>query len=171
MHQRLILGIDPGSRATGFGVVEKRGAALQCVTAGVIRTSRESCLARRLGAIYQGVAGVIEEYGPGEVAVEEVFQAKNPRSALILGHARGAAILAAANRGLEVFEYTPMEVKSAVVGYGRAEKSQVQHMVTVILGLQSAPPRDAADALAVAVCHAHSSRLRHLASVVQGGGP
>ncbi len=159
MHHRVILGIDPGSRATGFGVLEQRGSGLHCIQAGVVRTQKTSCLATRLDAIYKGILRVIDLHHPKVAAVENVFHSNNAKSALVLGHARGAAMLAAVHRGLEVFEYTPMEVKAAVVGYGRAEKNQVQQMVRVILGLAANPPQDAADALAVAICHAHASTL------------
>ncbi len=111
----------------------------------------------RLMAIFQGISKKIEEFSPDAVAVEEIFFSMNARSALVLGHARGAALLAAANHGLPVHEYSPSEVKNAVVGYGRAEKRQVQQMVRLILGLAQPPPQDAADALAVAICHCNSA--------------
>lgn len=156
---RVVLGIDPGSRATGYGVVRQEGERLRSLAAGVVRPRSSEPLPRRLLAIYQGLVGQIERFGPEAVAVEEVFFSINARSALTLGHARGAALLAAAAHGLPVHEYSPSEVKSAVVGYGRAEKHQVQQMVRLILGLAQPPPQDAADALAVAICHCNSWAL------------
>ncbi len=162
MRQGPVLGIDPGSRATGYGILRHTGSGLACVHAGVVRTGGCRCLAERLDKIYSGILRVIDRFHPETAAVEEVFQSINPKSALVLGHARGAAMLAAVHRGLEIFEYSPMEIKLAVVGYGRAEKVQVQQMVKVILGLSGVPPQDAADALAVAICHAHSKACLRL---------
>lgn len=153
----LILGVDPGSRATGYGVVAREGNRLRCVAAGVIRLGSSLLFAQRLERIYAGLSAVIREHSPTIAAVEDVFQAGNVRSALRLGHARGVALLAAVHGGIPVYEYTPMEVKQAVVGYGRAEKVQVQHMVQILLNLVRRPAQDAADALGVAICHAHSS--------------
>ncbi len=153
----VVLGIDPGSRATGFGIVRRDGHRLRPVAQGVVRPSASSPLPMRLMAIFQGISRKIEEFSPDAVAVEEIFFSMNARSALVLGHARGAALLAAANHGLPVHEYSPSEVKNAVVGYGRAEKQQVQQMVRLILGLAQPPPQDAADALAVAICHCNSA--------------
>ncbi len=162
MHgSKLILGIDPGSRATGYGVVVSRavGGDIAFVATGVIRTSAGSSLMSRLKKLYDGVDDVIAEFAPEVVAVEEVFVSRNVQSALKLGHARAAAVMAALNRGLQVYEYTPLEIKKAVVGYGRADKAQVKKMVSVLLNLSRVPAADAADALAVAMCHAQSDRL------------
>ncbi len=153
----LVLGIDPGSIATGYGVVEARCNALVHVESGVIRTDRSGGFNARLDTIYQGILGVIQRLGPDVSAVEGVFHARNAQSALKLGHARAAAILAAVHGGTEVREYSPLEVKKSVVGYGRAEKGQVQKMVSLLLGLGREPSQDAADALAVAICHIHTA--------------
>jgi crossover junction endodeoxyribonuclease RuvC len=153
---RRILGIDPGLRVTGFGVLEARGGTLVYVTSGCIRAKGAS-LPVRLGIIVRDLAHVIAEECPTEVAVEKVFVNINPSSTLLLGQARGAAIAAAVLAGLPVSEYTANQVKQAVVGAGRAQKSQVQEMVRRLLGLQGVPATDAADALAAAICHAHAS--------------
>lgn len=148
-----VLGIDPGSRVTGFGVVGMDGNRLVHLSHGAIANDRETSLAQRLATIYRGLEAVLEEYGPEEVSIENIFHARNAQSALKLGHARGVALLAAEMRGLPVVEYTPMQVKSAVVGYGRAEKCQVQEMVRRLLCLRQCAGTDASDALAVAICH------------------
>ena len=154
-----VLGIDPGSRVTGYGVVElgPRGAAY--VASGCIRPAR-GAFVDRLGEIYHGVASLIAEHAPDQVAIEEVFLASNPASALKLGQARGAAIAAAVGAGLPVAEYGARTVKLAVVGTGRASKAQVQHMVRVLLALPGSPAADAADALAIAICHVNTARLQ-----------
>jgi crossover junction endodeoxyribonuclease RuvC len=154
-----VLGIDCGSEFTGFGVVELGdGRALRCVACGVIRLPARDGLPRRLERIFQELSAVIAEHRPEMVAIEDVFHAANAKSALKLGHVRGVAMLAAAHAGLEVAEYAPLAVKSAVVGYGRAEKSQVQQMVARLLQLESLPePPDVADALAIAICHLHTA--------------
>jgi len=154
----LILGIDLGSRPTGNGLVESRQGQLIYVGSGCIRLTAES-LAERLHVVFQGVSQIIQQYQPQEFAIEEVFMAKNAASALKLGQARGAAIVAAGNAGLPVSEYSARKVKQAVVGKGGADKTQVQQMVMHILGLQSCPQADAADALAIALCHAHTSQV------------
>ncbi len=153
---RRILGIDPGLRVTGFGIIIQQGNVLTYVTSGCIRASGDS-LAVRLGIIARDLAHVIAEESPGEVAVERVFVNINPNSTLLLGQARGAAIAAAVLAGLPVHEYSAGQVKQAVVGKGRADKSQVQDMVRRLLKLPGAPSPDAADALACAICHAHGS--------------
>ncbi|MGQ0658867.1 MAG: crossover junction endodeoxyribonuclease RuvC [Chromatiales bacterium] len=150
-----IIGIDPGSRITGYGVVEMERGRLRHITDGCIRTP-EGGLAERLRAIYDGVCQVIAAHEPTEMAVEKVFVNRNADSALKLGQARGAAIVAGASHGLPVYEFTPAEVKQAIVGQGRADKIQVQHMVKVLLSLRETAQSDAADALAVALCHAHT---------------
>ncbi|MDD3619949.1 MAG: crossover junction endodeoxyribonuclease RuvC [Desulfobulbaceae bacterium] len=150
-----ILGIDPGSRTTGYGIIDKQGSNLGFVACGTIRTGGSGNIPERLLAIFEGLEKIISLHGPDVAAVEEVFMARNPRSALTLGHARGAAVLAVMRSGLRVHDYSPRLVKQAVAGYGRADKAQVQHMVTALLDLSAAPSSDAADALAVAICHAN----------------
>ena len=150
-----ILGIDPGSRVTGFGIVQSRGAKVSYVTSGCIVLPKAD-MSERLNQIYQDVSELITQFSPSELAIEKVFVGKNVDSALKLGQARGAAIVACTQQGMTVAEYTPRTIKSSVVGRGNAIKSQVQHMVTAILGLPSIPKEDAADALAVAICHAQS---------------
>jgi len=154
-----VIGIDPGSRVTGYGVLDASVAGLHFVACGTIRTSTDRPFAHRLNEIFDGINEVIQLHAPVVAAVEEVFLASNPRSALKLGHARGAAVVAAMQNGLAVHDYTPRLVKQAVVGYGQATKGQVQHMVRVLLALSAAPSADAADALAVAICHANRLSL------------
>ena len=152
-----IFGIDPGSARTGYGCVETEGSRHAIITSGAIRTAASAPLPEKLLTIHAGLASLLSECQPDCVAIENLFTAVNVRSALTLGHARGVAMLAAVEAGLPVFEYTPAEVKRAVVGYGRAEKQQVQQMVKLILGLAVLPtPFDASDALAIAICHSHS---------------
>jgi crossover junction endodeoxyribonuclease RuvC len=150
-----ILGIDPGLGITGYGVVEKQGAALTYVASGRIVSNNKDALALRLSTILEGLNQVIESFRPGEVAVEKVFVNVNPNSTLLLGQARGAAICAAVLARLPVAEYTALQVKQSVVGQGHARKEQVQEMVRRLLNLTGAPGTDAADALACAICHAH----------------
>jgi crossover junction endodeoxyribonuclease RuvC len=150
-----ILGIDPGLRVTGFGVVEKSGQKLIYVASGRIRTTEAKELPERIGVLLRGLSQVIAENGPAQVAVEKVFVNVNPQSTLLLGQARGAAICAAVIAALPVWEYTALQVKQAVVGNGHADKVQVQKMVRRLLDLPGDPSADAADALACAICHAH----------------
>ena len=150
-----ILGIDPGLRVTGFGVIDVSGHRLAYVTSGVIRTPTAD-LATRLGTIFQGVSTLVREHAPDQAAIEQVFVNVNPQSTLLLGQARGAAICGLVAGGLPVAEYTALQLKQAVVGYGRATKSQMQEMVTRLLNLTGQPGSDAADALGMAICHAHS---------------
>ncbi|OFW27776.1 MAG: crossover junction endodeoxyribonuclease RuvC [Acidobacteria bacterium RIFCSPLOWO2_02_FULL_59_13] len=154
-----ILGIDCGSAATGYGIIESDGRRNQVVASGVIRTQNRLCFPQRLKQIAHSLSNLIEAHCPEVVAVEGIFSAVNARSALALGQVRGVALLVAAQAELPVHEYSPLEVKSSVVGYGRAEKSQVQLMVQTLLGLEEKPPEDAADALAVALCHAHRAQM------------
>lgn len=149
-----ILGVDPGSRTTGFGVIEVRAQRIVHVASGCIRV-RGASLAARLKCIFDGMYEVMERHRPVEVVIEEVFMHRNAASALKLGHARSAAMLAAVIAGLSVHEYAPAAVKQAITGRGNADKMQVQHMVKLLLSLASLPPEDAADALAAALCHAH----------------
>ena len=150
-----IIGIDPGSRTTGYGVIDSGRGTIRFVGCGVIRTSPDFTFAGRLNQIFDGLNEVVQLHQPTQAAVEDVFLATNPRSALKLGQARGAAVVAVMQNGLEVFDYSPRHIKQAVVGYGQADKTQVQHMVRVLLGLNGSPSSDAADALAVAICHAN----------------
>jgi len=150
----IILGIDPGSRITGYGVIRQQGRQLIYIGSGCIRTQADD-LPTRLQRIYAGVTEIITEYRPDSFAIEQVFMAKNADSALKLGQARGVAILAAVNNQLPVFEYAARQVKQSVVGTGAAEKKQVQHMVCSILKLLLHPHADAADALAIAITHCH----------------
>ena len=150
-----ILGVDPGSGATGWGVIDCAGVRLSFVAAGVIRPKRALSRAERLAAIHEGLAALIAEHNPGETAVEETFVNASPRDALVLGEARGVALLAPAMAGLSVAEYAANTIKKAVVGRGHAEKAQVAAMVRVLLPASGEQAADAADALAVAICHAH----------------
>ncbi len=150
-----ILGVDPGSRITGYGVVEAHGAELGFVTCGTLRLDREPDFSGRLRMIFEGLVEVIDRYRPETAAVEDLFVAHNPRSSLKLGQARGAAVVALCHRGLPVFDYTPRLIKQTVAGYGQAEKGQVQEMVRLLLALSATPSTDAADGLAVAICHAN----------------
>jgi len=155
-----VFGIDPGSVRTGYGCVESDGSRHRLVTCGAIATPAAAALPEKLRVIHEGLTRVIQSAGPDCIVIENLFQTRNPRnlrSALILGHARGVAVLAAVQAGVPVVEYSPAEVKLALVGYGRAEKTQMQHMVKLLLGLAAAPsPHDASDALAVAICHVHT---------------
>jgi crossover junction endodeoxyribonuclease RuvC len=156
-----ILGIDPGMGCTGYGIVEQGAGCLVPVSYGVIHTPATRPLSYRLHQIYTRLQTVIASYQPQVAAVEEVFLAHNVKSALKLGQARGAAVLAAASYDLPLYEYSALAVKQAVVGYGRADKHQVQTMVQALLGLDKLPePHDVADALAVAICHLHSTRIK-----------
>ncbi len=157
-----ILGIDPGSRATGYGLIRLEGNRLHHIDNGVIRPPQEFDLAQRLLHIYQELQIIIQNYAPDCSAIEQVFIGSNAQSALKLGQARGVAVLSAATADLNVAEYSPLQIKSAVVGYGRASKSQVQLMVKVLLKLPEVAQEDAADALAVAICHAHTGSLNRL---------
>lgn len=160
-----ILGIDPGSRITGFGIIEIDGRKLSYVESGCVRAGNGD-FAGRLKTIFDGLCDIVEIYAPDEVAIEQVFMHRNPDSALKLGQARGAAICAVMSKGLNISEYTPSEIKKATVGKGNAAKDQVQHMVTALLKLPGTPQEDAADALAVALCHNHTSQtLSHLEGV------
>ncbi|QTS87831.1 crossover junction endodeoxyribonuclease RuvC [Ectopseudomonas khazarica] len=168
----LILGIDPGSRITGYGVIRDTGRGCEYVASGCIRTGN-GALAERLQIVFRGVSEVIATYGPMTMGIEQVFMARNADSALKLGQARGAAIVAAAEAGLEISEYTATQVKQAVVGTGAADKQQVQMMVMHLLKLVQKPQIDASDALGIALCHAHhrQSLISHgLASAKRRGG-
>lgn len=153
----LILGIDPGSQKTGFGIINYHSGKSEYVTSGIIRLPPGD-LPDRLKIIFESVSELVQQYCPQQVAVEQVFMAKSAGSALKLGQARGAAIVACAAADMEVFEYSARQIKLSVVGTGAAEKEQVQHMVKVLLQLPAAPKEDAADALAAALCHAHTQQ-------------
>lgn len=161
----LILGVDPGSRKTGYGVINQVQGKAQYITSGVIRVPSEYTLPERLKVIFDSISEIIVSYSPHEMAIEQVFMAKNAGSALKLGQARGAAIVAGVSHDLPVAEYEARKVKQSVVGSGAADKLQVQHMVKTLLKLPRAPQEDAADALAVALCHANTQqnliRLAH----------
>jgi crossover junction endodeoxyribonuclease RuvC len=160
----LVLGIDPGTAITGFGLVrEEDDGELVMIACGAITTPSSQPMSERLATIYEQLSALIAEHQPQTVAVEQLFFSRNVRTAMAVGQARGVVLLAAAHADLSVHEYTPLQVKQAIVGYGRAEKAQVQEMVRLVLRLDTAPqPDDAADAVAVAVCHLHSARLLDL---------
>jgi crossover junction endodeoxyribonuclease RuvC len=155
-----ILGIDPGTGVTGYGIIDVEGNRIRHVDNGIIKTRSSEVLPLRLKTIYDNLTSILKEFSPESVAIEQVFMAKNPRAALTLGHARGTAVIAAVNLGMSVHEYSALQVKSAVVGYGHASKQQVQQMVKVLLNLPEVAQEDAADALAVAICHANSRTLK-----------
>lgn len=162
-----ILGIDPGSVATGYGFIDVRGGKATCIAHGVIRTGGGD-FPKRLGVIFNGIQQLLREHRPEQVAVESVFVSRNPSSAIKLGQARGAAIAAVISEGLEVAEYSPRSVKQALVGKGSADKSQVSHMVGILLALRERLEEDAADALAVALCHQHTSETLARMQKMQG---
>ncbi len=156
-----VLGIDPGSIITGFGVVEEVQGTLHALAWGAVRAGAKQPLLGRLKRIYDGLSEALQAWNPDVVAVERVFFAENPKTALVLGHARGVALLTVANAALPLVEYTASEIKQAVVGYGRADKAQMQQMVRALLRLETIPqPADAADALAAAICHLHTYGVR-----------
>lgn len=152
----IILGIDPGSRITGYGVIKTEQSRYHYLASGCVRTTAAGSLADRLREIFAGISEIVQRYRPDTAAIEQVFVQHNIASALKLGQARGAAITAIASGFIEVAEYSPRQIKQAVVGYGAADKEQVQHMIQRLLNLSAMPPADAADALAVALCHAHT---------------
>lgn len=160
-----VIGIDPGTAITGWGVVEGDGNDLKMVAAGVVTTAAGTPLPQRLQIIYSDLTALIKEWQPETSAIEELFFSKNAKTALTVGHGRGVAMLALANANLSITEYKPLEVKQAVTGHGGADKKQIQQMVKLLLSLEDIPrPDDAADALAIAICHVHSARLRMLES-------
>jgi crossover junction endodeoxyribonuclease RuvC len=151
-------GIDPGSDCTGYGCIESLGSRHRLIACGALTAPANATFPEKLLVIHSGLAALLQRHAPDCVAIEDIFYARNVRSALKLGHARGVALLAACSAGLPVIEYAPAEIKRTVVGYGRAEKHQVQQMVKLLLGLETVPsPHDVADALAVAICHVHMS--------------
>jgi crossover junction endodeoxyribonuclease RuvC len=154
----VILGIDPGTAITGYGVISEAGRGPRALAYGVIRTPANQELSRRLVTIYAALNELLDAHQPDAVAVEEVFFSKNARTALSVGHARGVVLLAAAHRGIPLFHYKPAQVKQAVTGYGGADKRQIQEMMRMLLALEEIPrPDDAADALAIALCHLNSA--------------
>jgi crossover junction endodeoxyribonuclease RuvC len=162
-----VFGIDPGSERTGYGCVETDGSRHRIVVCGAISSPALASFPDKLHRIHSQLTIILAECRPACVAIENVFYSVNARSALKLGHARGVAMLAAVEAGVPVFEYTPAEIKRAVVGYGRADKAQVQQMIKLLLGLARAPsPHDAADALAVAICHVHAQPAPRAAAAV-----
>ena len=167
-----VLGIDPGTAITGYGIVRFDGERLEAVAYGVITTAAGSPLPFRLQHLYRELRTLIHTHQPAQAAVEELFFARNARTALSVGHARGVILLALAEAGLPTYEYTPLQVKQALTGYGRASKEQMQQMVRLLLNLDTMPqPDDVADALAVAICHAHSSSsAAHLSEAGTGPG-
>lgn len=158
-----VIGVDPGTAITGWGIVEGDGDDLKMVAVGVITTAAGTPLPERLQIIYRELTEIVEQWQPELAAIEELFFSKNAKTALAVGHGRGAAMLALANANLPITEYKPLEVKQAVTGHGGADKVQIQQMVKLLLSLDDIPrPDDAADALAIAICHLHSARLRML---------
>jgi len=156
----IIMGIDPGFAITGYGIVKYEGNKFSVIDYGAITTEASMKLPQRLLMLSNKLDELIARYKPDAISIEELFFNKNIKTALTVGHGRGVAVLSAAKSGIDVYEYTPLQVKQAVVGYGRAEKSQIQQMIKVILNLDEIPkPDDVADALAVAICHAHSYRM------------
>jgi crossover junction endodeoxyribonuclease RuvC len=162
----IILGIDPGSRTTGYGIIEEVNRKIRYIDSGCIRTAAGE-LSQRLLQIYDGICLLMDTYFPQEVAIEQVFMHKNASSALKLGHARGVAMVAAASHRVQVSEYSPREIKLAVAGYGAAEKEQVKHMVVQLLMLNRAPQSDASDALAIAICHSHQRHFKGIICAAQ----
>ena len=159
----IILGVDPGTAITGYGIVQSDGDNLTLIDYGAITTPADWQMPRRLQHIYGELTALIAAHQPTDAVVEKLFFSKNARTALSVGQARGVALLAAAQANLAIHEYTPLQIKQAVVGYGRAEKTQIPQMVKMLLQLDFVPqPDDAADALAIAICHAHSARYERM---------
>ena len=156
-----ILGIDPGYAIMGYGVIEKVGSRVAPVCCDVVTTDKDMPMPQRLKVLYNGLMDAIAKYGPVEASIEKLFFNTNSTTVIGVGEARGVAILACINSGLDIYEYTPLEIKMAITGYGRADKKQMQTAVTRLLGLEEIPkPDDAADALAAALCHSHTGELR-----------
>ncbi len=157
----IIVGLDPGIAILGYGVIEYKGNNFKVIDYGAMETTPDNIFPVRLKMLYDELSKLLDKYKPDSVAIEELFFNKNSKTAIKVGQARGVQVLAAINKGIELFEYTPLQVKQGVVGYGRADKKQVQEMVKVLLNLNTVPkPDDVADALAVAICHAHSSNFK-----------
>jgi len=162
----IVLGVDPGSKITGYGLVEKKNNEMTCIHSGYIAPSGRIPFYNRIHFIFQATVEILERYHPKEMAIEDLFYAKNVKSSLKLGHARGAVLIAAVHCGVKIFEYSPLEIKKSVVGYGRATKEQVRSMVKVILKLQDSPNLDTSDALAAAICHLNWSRFEGMTGPV-----
>lgn len=159
----VIFGIDPGIAIVGYGVLEYKGNKFRVIDYGAVQTTNGNNFPTRLKIVYDEISLLLDKHKPDALAIEELFFNKNVKTAITIGQARGAQILAAVNKGIEVYEYTPLQVKQGVVGYGRADKRQIQEMVKILLNLDKIPkPDDVADALAVAICHAHSGNFRDL---------
>lgn len=159
----IVLGIDPGIAIMGVGVIQYEGNKFKPLYYGAIKTSSKDSTDKRLGIIYNQLLGLLEEFKPDAVVIEELFFNNNAKTAFLVGQARGVAILAAATNSINIYEYTPLQVKQGVVGYGRADKNQVQQMIKTLLCLKEAPkPDDVADALAIAICHAHSGNFSEM---------
>lgn len=159
----LVLGVDPGTATTGYGFIEARGSKLRVIDYGVLSTPAHMDMPGRLRLIHQGLVGLINQYHPQAAAVEQIFYHRNAKTVISVAQSRGVILFTAADAGVPVFEYTPLQVKQSVVGYGQADKRQVQLMVQRLLSLKEVPrPDDAADALAIAICHLHSQRLSQL---------
>ncbi|HEX9909532.1 MAG TPA: crossover junction endodeoxyribonuclease RuvC [Desulfatiglandales bacterium] len=156
----IVLGVDPGSRVTGYGLVEKNALQITCLHAGTFGTSLNRPFFERIYEIFQSMTEIMSRFRPEEMAIEDLFFHKNLQSALKIGHARGAVLIAAVQNRVKIFEYSPLEIKKSVVGYGRASKEQVRSMTQVILKMKSLPPLDASDALAAAICHLNWTRFR-----------
>ena len=155
----IVLGVDPGSRVTGYGLIEKRDLSLTCLHAGTFGTSLNRPFFERIYEIFQAMTEIMNRFRPEEMAIEDLFFHKNLESALKIGHARGAVLIAAVQSKVRIFEYSPLEIKKSVVGYGRATKEQVRSMTQVILKMKTLPPLDASDALATAICHLNWTRF------------
>ena len=155
----LVLGVDPGSRVTGYGLIEKDHDRMTCIQVGVVNPPSKAPFSERIHHIFQSMLDIMSDYQPQELAIEDIFFAKNVKSSLKLGHARGAVLVAAVESGLKIFEYSPLEIKKSTVGYGRASKEQVRSMVKAILNLKTDPLLDASDALATAICHLNWKRF------------
>ncbi len=159
----IILGIDPGLAILGYGIILYEGNSFKVIGYGSITTPSTMSMPMRLKKIYDELDSIVDKYNPDVMAIEEIFFNVNVKTALLIGHARGVTILAAANNGKDIFEYTPLQVKQGVAGYGRADKTQVQKMVKILLNLPEIPkPDDVADALAVAICHAHTGNFKNM---------
>lgn len=166
MENLLIIGIDPGLAATGFGIIEQKEQILKVIDYGCIKTNTDQKMQERLGIIFNGILKILEKYSPREAAVEEVFFQKNPKSIISLSHARGVILLAFEEKKIPVSEYSPLEIKSSICGYGRADKQQVQKMVKTILNLEKIPtPNHAADAISIAVCHSNSRKIKNISNL------
>ena len=156
-----ILGIDPGYAIMGWGIIDKKGSSFFPVAYGSIETEKDTPMPERLKHLYSSLMDIIAEYDPDEVSIEELYFNNNAKTAIFVGQARGVALLACTNSGLEIYEYTPLQIKTAMTGFGRAEKKQIQSMVKMILDLESVPkPDDTADALAAAICHGYSGEVK-----------